>query len=516
MDVLGINAFILVEFTLLYTNIKNVISILIAVVLMCFVSYVIAAEQQLKIIYASELPEIASEKYGDYAELATLIETHRAQTAPVLFLFGGASIGPSSLSGFDHGAHIIDILNGLEPDAMGVGKSDFSYFEDELSLRAHEAAFPIVSSNLYDPLTDGNLDELVSELLIDKQGIKVGILSIIHESVIEEYLLQRVKVLDPIKAIQDGSSRLRKQGADIVILLHQLTYPFIPNLLNSRTIDLAFTFSWARTKPRATNTPQNMLVVENQGDAAFVELTIDTEVNQVLALDWQVIELATLDKEPSVAAHVRDYDSRLETVLNQPVITIPAELDTRRQFLRTTQAPFSNLLADALRTAAHAEIGLVNVGAIRGNRLYNAGTTLTRLDIANELPYRSRISVLRLSGKDLIEALENGLSQIEEAEGRFPGVSGMQVTYRPDAPAGKRVLKVLINGKPLENDKLYKLASTDYLTNGGDGYTSLKNGIAVSLASLASPLASDIFIDHLTTASNLSFKVDNRLVATYE
>lgn len=493
-------------------NINRVLKLFI---LLFVVKMVDASERHLTILYTGDLPQIASNDHGDYAQLATLLEKHRSQPDPVLFLFGGSSIGPSSLSGFDHGAHIIDILNNLEPDAMGVGKSDFSFFEDELSLRAYEAAFPLVTSNMFDPQNNGNIEELATEVLVDKQGIKIGILSIINESVIEEYLLHRVKVLDPFLSVQTKAAELRQRGADIVVLMHQLTYPFITDLLSDGVIDLSFTLVDIGKYSKQEASLNNMIILDKQGDAALVKLTLSPD-NNIIQIHKQEIELASLEKHPTINEHVQDYNQRLLAVLNEAVITIPEELDSRRVIIRTRQTPFTNLLADALKASAHAQIAIINAGVVRGNRVYQAGTTLTNLDIAAELPYRSRVAVINLKGRHLIEALENGFSLIENEKGRFPSVSGIKVTYNPQAKVGHRVKQVLFNDAPIELEQVYKVATTDYLADGGDGYMSLKQGVSVQITALSSPLVSDIFIDYLRSTRQLNFKLDSRLVVAHD
>ena len=129
---------------------------------MCISSLLLASacqSKQLTVLYAAELPLINNPPHGSYANLASLVKQTRDTQQPSLFLFGGGSLAPSMLSSFDRGAHIIDILNTIEPDAMGIAKREFSYFEDELTLRAYEAAFPLVLSNVTDPLTGRELEE---------------------------------------------------------------------------------------------------------------------------------------------------------------------------------------------------------------------------------------------------------------------------------------------------------------------------------------------------------------------
>ncbi len=144
--------------------------------------------------------------------------------------------------------------------------------------------------------------------------------------------------------------------------------------------------------------------------------------------------------------------------------------------MRTAESNFGNLVADAMRAAVGAEIGLMNGGGIRGDRVYLAGSTLTRKDILTELPFGNRTVLLALSGADLLAALEHGLSGLEGKAGRFLQVAGLRLTYDAARPAGQRVVEVTVAGQPLDLGRRYRVATNDYLYRGGDGFAVLAKG----------------------------------------
>ena len=135
-----------------------------------------------------------------------------------------------------------------------------------------------------------------------------------------------------------------------------------------------------------------------------------------------------------------------------------------------------DMIADAMRSATDADIAITNGGGIRGDRTYDAGAKLTRKDILTELPFGNVTVVTELPGSQILAALENGVSQVENGAGRFPQVSGLTFTWDPSAPAGSRVSDVKIDGEPLMKDQTYKVATNDYMLGGGDGYTALGGG----------------------------------------
>ena len=213
--------------------------VLHALLLSTLLSASSTTEKQLTLVFAGNMPDIGVHTYGTYAGLAGLLEEMRRQDTPTIFTFAGGSLGPSPLSSLDRGSHIIDILNTLEPDLMTLTKREFSYFEDELTLRSYEAAFPIVSSNLYDPMIRGNLEGILSSLLVEKDNTKVGFISILDEEVVEEYLLKRVNVFEPRQVIQDHIAALKKQGAELVVLVYSKERDYYQTLITEKQIDFA-------------------------------------------------------------------------------------------------------------------------------------------------------------------------------------------------------------------------------------------------------------------------------------
>ena len=82
----------------------------------------------LKIVHFNDLDRMEEDDgKGGVARLAAVVEEVRAGNPHVLVTHGGDSISPSLLSGFDHGAHMIDLFNQIGIDAMAVGNHEFDF-----------------------------------------------------------------------------------------------------------------------------------------------------------------------------------------------------------------------------------------------------------------------------------------------------------------------------------------------------------------------------------------------------
>jgi 2',3'-cyclic-nucleotide 2'-phosphodiesterase (5'-nucleotidase family) len=165
-----------------------------------------------------------------------------------------------------------------------------------------------------------------------------------------------------------------------------------------------------------------------------------------------------------------------------------------------------------MRDGVDADVGYANGGGIRGKKIYTAGTPITRRAILSEMPFGNVVVKLELTGAQIWDALENGLSQIENNAGRFPQVSGMSFTYNPKAKAGARVVSVKIGSQSLNKGRTYTMATNDYMARGGDGYSVLKKAKVIINASNATIMASMV-MDYIKANRSVSPKVEGRIVA---
>jgi 5'-nucleotidase / UDP-sugar diphosphatase len=107
--------------------------------------------------------------------------------------------------------------------------------------------------------------------------------------------------------------------------------------------------------------------------------------------------------------------------------------------------------------------------------------------------------------------VEEGVSRVEDAAGRFPQVSGLRFVFDARQPRGSRVVEISIGGKPLDPAATYTLATSDYLMAGGDGYASLTKGRPIIDAS-GGPLMATVVSDYIAARGTVSPGVEGRIV----
>lgn len=470
--------------------------------------------RQVKIVFASEMPEIHD---GDtrYARLATLLEQQRAKNKDTFFFFGGGSLGPSILSSFDKGSHIIDLLNSLEPDAMGVSKREFSFYPENLSLRAYDATFPVVASNIIDTATEEELDGIVKSAISVHNDISIGFLSIIDSSVLEDYTFSQISLLDPLKAIESEAMSLRRNGADIILLHYTGYYPIINDLLERKVIDFSLhkDESYQDVDYSKRTYHNRDIFVKSASGVALLTMNVSPSLSKTFSsYSLDIVDVDRFPQNKVVATQVKGHINRLKSILAVEIGKFEVPITTRRTLVRSKENAFGNYIADSVRAFAKAPLAIINSGSIRGNRDYKKGEVISRGTIANELPFRGKLALIEINGAQLFEAMEHSVSALKVFRGRFAQISGMTVVYDSSQPVGTRIKSIKINGKDIKLTQLYQIATTDYLAAGGDGYDVFKQAKKLSAKHLAIRLVSDITSDKIAMDKVLAPTVDGRLI----
>jgi len=117
--------------------------------------------------------------------------------------------------------------------------------------------------------------------------------------------------------------------------------------------------------------------------------------------------------------------------------------------------------------------------------------------------------MMDLTGAQIRQALENGVSQWQVVAGRFPQVSGLKFTFDSTRPVGSRIIDVWVEGTPLVGTAVYRMATNDFMAAGGDGYTVLTQG--ANYVSTGTTLM-DYMVPYLQQFSPVSPAVESRIV----
>ncbi|HVK05630.1 MAG TPA: 5'-nucleotidase [Armatimonadaceae bacterium] len=137
--------------------------------------------------------------------------------------------------------------------------------------------------------------------------------------------------------------------------------------------------------------------------------------------------------------------------------------------IRQSESEAGNLVADAVRAAASADVAFVPAAAFKPGATAPRPATpeqaATLVDPATDV-----VVVLSLQGKQIADALERSVSFAPQPSSGFLQVSGLKFTYDASKPSGRRLVSVSVGGTAMDAVKTYKVATTRPLANGQQGY----------------------------------------------
>ena len=448
------------------------------------------------LLLTNDIAKLSAKSRGGFGRLAAVVKAERAKGGHVVYAHAGDSISPSLLSGFDKGEHIIDLLNMAPPDIFAPGNHEFDFGPEIFRKRMAAANFPILAANLRDE-TGQKMTGIDDSKMLEFDGAKIGIIGLTADDSPVKSSPGDLKISNTVEVGVTQAKALREAGADIVVAVVHANRATDRELFDTRAIDIILS---GDDHDLNVFYDGRVLLVESKEEAEFVaavDVAIDiTERDGRRRVKWwpqfRLIDTVSVEPDADVQAKIASYEGKLSKELDLPVGTTTTALDSRKATVRSGETAIGNLIADAMRAAVDADVALTNGGGIRGNTEYAPGTELTRRDILTELPFGNKTLKLSVSGKVIVEALENGLSQVENSAGRFPHISGMTVIADVSKPAGSRVKSVMIGGTPLDPGKTYSFATNDYMAGGGDGYRMLRGTERILNENDAKLMANDV------------------------
>ncbi|HEX6010841.1 MAG TPA: 5'-nucleotidase C-terminal domain-containing protein, partial [Geminicoccaceae bacterium] len=451
---------------------------------------------------------------GGFARLLAVLEAEDAAANDVLFVHAGDALSPSLLSGFDHGAHMVALLNELPLDVFVMGNHEFDFGPDVARERLAEAEFPVLNANV--TLADGTpFPGTTESRLIEVEGYKLGFFGLTTPETPEISSLGGTRFAPVLETAKAMGAKLREAGADLVVAVAHVGRADDQTLYDAGVADLVLS---GHDHDLRILYNGKVALVESGSQADYVtaiELTVDRvkdgdEEELVWSPSFRAIDTATVAPSERGLELVKVYEDALSEELDVPVGTTTTELDSRRATVRAQEAAIGNLIADAMRAAVGADLAITNGGGIRGNKTYPAGTELKRRDVLTELPFGNKTAKLELTGADIVEALEHGFDKVEEGAGRFPQISGMTVTVDLTKPAGARVRSVKVGADNLDPSGTYTVATNDFMARGGDGYAAFVGATNLIDPAAARLMASQV-IEHVAAAGTVSPTVEGRI-----
>lgn len=461
----------------------------------------------------------SGEMLGGVSYLASKINTLRKEK-PSLLLSAGDMIQGNNWANLSQGESVIELMNIMRFDVMVVGNHEFDFGQDTLKKRISEAKFPVLGANVE------GMNALKPYVIRQLQGIRVAIIGLVTEDTPVSTHPRNViglRFLSAADTVERYVKELRNSADVIVVLTHIGHHADRALAEKVKGIDV-IVGGHSHTKITSPVIIGNTAIVQawEHGKALGV-LDITLKDGKIIKVDGRLEEIKPeAGKGDADVNSVADkYKQKVDVLLNERIGKTDADLDGEN--VRKKETNLGNMIADIMRHVSGADVTIINGGGIRTS--IKSGEVKFK-DVYSVLPFDNYVVAIKLTGRQIKEALEHGVSATEEGAGRFPQVSGIRFSYNPLSPAGSRVKDISIAGKSIDFSKEYAVATNDFLAAGGDGYKAFGDAIKASkdfeivggmmkgeklIYSDSGRWLRDVVAQHIRENKKISTKVEGRI-----
>jgi 5'-nucleotidase/UDP-sugar diphosphatase len=441
--------------------------------------------------------------FGGYARLATKLATLRASRPNAITLDAGDVFQGTLFYTLAKSNAVKPFVEALGYDAMTLGNHEFDDGPAELARFLDGLAVPVVAANVdasREPLLRGRWR---AHRIIEIGGERIGIVGLTTpETTITSSPGETIVFGEPIEALRREVSTLQAAGVNKIVALTHLGAVVDADL--ARQVDGVDVYVGGHSHtllhngdeprrqgpyPLVVRTPSGApaLIVQAYFGGLFLgdlQVTFDS-AGVVTRWEGDTIPMdARIPRNPAIQEMVDRMAAPLAELRARQVGFATTTLDGSSARCRFAECTLGNLIADAMLAAAsgtQARIAIQNSGGIRTS--IPAGP-ITLGQVLEVLPFSNTLATLRLTGADIVAALEHGVSRAEDARnegtGRFPQVAGLRFGFDPSRPVGNRIRAVEIRTAeggfaPIDPAAVYPVVTNDFLRKGGDGYAVLRD-----------------------------------------
>lgn len=426
-----------------------------------------------------EKGEEIKSKIGGGAEISSVIQKEReaAQEKGENFLLLDAGDGAmgTTISGFFEGKPVIEVMNAQNYDAAALGNHDFDWGTAALQKIMKQADFPFLASNITDA-KGKPLPNVQPYIIKELDGVKVGIIGVTTPDTKELNVRDDVKKLnfyDPAESLIETIPLAKKDGAELIIVLSHSGLKHDKEIAKKvKGIDLIIGGHSHDALEEPVVTARTPIVQAGFGGkyVGKVQMQWDPKKNKVLGVKGGLIPINSdeINPDKSVKGIIDKYQKQLDSIMNVKVGETKEDLIFPDDGKETN---LGNLFADLIREKGNSDISFINSGALRTNILKGK---ITMQNVYEVMPFDNEIVTFTMKGKDVLATLEDSAGRDEKTSLQ---VSGVNILYDSTKPAGSRLVEVKTDdGKPLDPNAEYTVATIDFLTKGGLNYPQLTKG----------------------------------------
>ena len=473
------------------------------------------------ILYTNDVHCAADTNLG-YATLAAYKEYMEGATPYVTLVDCGDAVQGDPVGSISEGEYPIDFMNQVGYDYAILGNHEFDYGMEQLSDLISQSNATYLGCNLtYTGAGENALSAVKPYEIVHYGDVDVAYIGVTTPESISKstpstfmdedgsyiYGFSGTNGEDFCAVVQDNIDECKEQGAEYVVLLAHLGTDEVSEPYRSTDL-IAGTTDVDVVLDGHSHSVISCEYVNNKDGEKVLLSSTGTKLNYIgqLMITEDGLLTTTListypDQDQTVAAYISDkeaeFDETLGTVVAHTDVKLRTNTDGGIRLVRNRETNLGDLCADAYRVMSGADIAFINGGGIRAE--IESGE-ITNGDILSVNPFGNSVCVAKVSGQEILDALEMSCSQMQAQTddgqnaigeyGGFQQVSGLKFTVDTSV---EPVLELDENGMfvfcgnirrvkdvevlnedgdymPIDPGGEYTLATTDYLIKeGGDG-----------------------------------------------
>ncbi|OUN23297.1 hypothetical protein B5G34_04755 [Flavonifractor sp. An82] len=447
---------------------------------------------------------------GSYAKVAALKAQYEAEGTDVILVDAGDFIQGDPTVSISQGANAVELMNMVGYDLAVPGNHEFDYGYENLKTLSESAEFPILAANV---TSNGSAAFADSYVLETDSGTKVGFVGVTTPETATKAHPAKIAGLtfdagDKMFAdVQASVDKLEADGCDYIVCVGHLGID--EESTGNRSVDLLAKVDGIDVfiDGHSHSTQEDILAVTDGtgkvGDTVLTSTGTELENIGVVTLSdgsasAESVKVADLTAEDeAIAARAAEITAQVEadygTVFAKTEVLLNGDKDPGN---RTQETNLGDLITDALMWGAAREGETIDAAVTNGGGIrapIQVGD-VTKKDVNTVLPFGNTLSIVKVTGAELLEVLEASTYCTPAAVGGFPQVSGIiftvdttkpydqgeaypKTTYY--APASiQRVTIESVGGKPFDPNAVYTIATNDFMAAGGDTYYAFKTASA--------------------------------------
>jgi len=429
---------------------------------------------------------------GGLAEIATIIRS----TRPDLIIDAGDISTGTFLSDEFKGAPTIEAMNKIGYMVGTIGNHEFDYGQAALRMMLRQAKFPVLSANLQTPIP-----EIKKYTIMLVKGIRFAFIGLTTEDVKTKSHPKNVggiTVFDTVKTLEQLLPEVRKKSDFVAAVVHleddeekrvASAFPEIRLIIGGHNHEALGPIWVDKTLIAKTG-----VAGHNVG-----RVDLDFADKKLTRMDAKLIPVKNVKPDPNVTRVLEPFNNKVKLKMAEVIGEATEDLN----YSRVSESPLADMVADAFRAEGKTQIAIHNIGGIRTKITKGKITWGNAFEV---LPFQNTMVTMRLTGAQLKKTLERGLV----TSVGMVAISGIRVRFERMKPSGQRVVStVLTDGSPVEDSKLYSVATNDFVLAGGDGFTEFAEGTDILDTRI---ILRDVLVNYIKARRVVSPMVDGRIV----